>query len=163
MNNSLVKKLKEKGIFVQGDFVLRNGESSNYYCDIKKSLGDPKLLQHIVRALLPLVPSQATCIAGSGYGGITLTSLVAYKKKLPLVLVRDKVKDHGTKKVIDGYIPNKKDIVCIIDDVFTTGSSIKDTKEKLFPLGVKFTKPVVVLNRSKSKSIICVIEEKDFL
>lgn len=163
MNNPLVKKLKEKGIFVQGDFVLRNGESSDYYCDIKKSLGDPKLLQHIVRALLPLVPSQTTCIAGSGYGGITLASLVAYKKKLPLALVRDKIKDHGTKKVIDGYVPNKKDIVCIIDDVFTTGSSIKDTKEKLIPLQVKFTKPLVVLNRSKSKSIICVTEEKDFL
>ena len=81
--------------------------------------------------------------------------------KLPLVLVRDKVKDHGTKKIIDGYIPNRSDVVCIVDDVFTTGSSIKDTKEKLMPLKVKFTKPVVVLNRSKKSTVISILTKKN--
>jgi orotate phosphoribosyltransferase len=153
--------LQDQGVLVYGDFILRNGESSNYYCDIKQALGNPKIVKKMIDALLPLIPQKATCIAGSGYGGISLASLIAYKKKLPLVLVRDKVKDHGTKKIIDGYVPNKKDIVCIIDDVFTTGSSIADTKEKLRPLGVVFTKPVVVLNRSKSKSVVFLISDKD--
>jgi len=161
MNNILIKKLQKKGIFVQGDFTLRNGESSDYYCDIKKALGDPELLQYIVTALLLLIPQNTTCIAGSGYGGITLASLVAYKKKLPLILVREKIKDHGTKKVIDGYIPNKKDTICIIDDVFTTGSSIRDTKEKLSITRARYTKSIVVLNRSKDKSVLSVIIDAD--
>jgi len=87
--------------------------------------------------------------------------LVAYKKKLPLILVREKIKDHGTKKVIDGYIPNKKDTICIIDDVFTTGSSIRDTKEKLSITRARYTKSIVVLNRSKDKSVLSVIIDAD--
>ena len=83
--------------------------------------------------------------------------------KLPLILVRDKVKDHGTKNLIDGYIPNKQDLVCIIDDVFTTGTSITNTKERLVLLGVKFVKPVVVLNRSRSKTVLSVLSDKDLL
>jgi orotate phosphoribosyltransferase len=163
MNKSLTKLLSEKNIIKYGNFTLRSGISASYYCDIKEVFGYPEILMRIIDELLKLIPKNSTCIAGSGYGGITLASLVAYKKNLPLVLVRDKVKNHGIKKVIDGYIPNKKDVVCIIDDVYTTGSSISDTMEKLSVLNVTFTKPVVVLNRSKKRTILSLLIDKDLL
>jgi orotate phosphoribosyltransferase len=159
----LIKLLKKEKIIKLGDFTLRSGIKSNYYCDIKEAFGNPITLKTIVNQLVKVVPGNVTCIAGSGYGGITLASLVSYKLKMPLVLVRDKVKDHGTKKVIDGYTPNNKDVVCIIDDVFTTGSSIKDTKDKLVITKVKFSKHVVVLNRSNSKEVISLISDSDIL
>ena len=159
--NRLAKLLNEKNILKYGDFTLRNGSTSHYYCDIKEAFGYPKILNKITDELLKLVPKNTTCIAGSGYGGITLATLIAHKKKLPLVLVRDKVKDHGTKKAIDGYIPEKKDVVCIVDDVYTTGSSISDTRERLLTLRVKFAKPVVVLNRSKKPSILSLLTDED--
>lgn len=163
MNKPLVKLLKDKNILKYGNFTLRSGDTSAYYCDIKEAFGYPELLNKITNELLKLVPKNTTCIAGSGYGGITLASLVAYKMKLPLVLVRDRIKDHGTKKSIDGYIPNKNDIICIIDDVFTTGGSINDTKEKLLSLKVKFTKPIVVLNRSKKSNVMSILSDKDLM
>lgn len=163
MNRSLVKLLKDKNILKYGNFTLRSGDASAYYCDIKEAFGYPELLNKITNELLKLVPKNTTCIGGSGYGGITLASLVAYKLKLRLVLVRDKTKDHGTKKIIDGYTPNKNDTVCIVDDVFTTGSSINNTKEKLLFLKVKFTKPIVVLNRSKKSNIISILSDKDLV
>lgn len=163
MNRNLIKKLKDKKILTYGDFTLRSGERTNFYCDIKEALGNSDLLKMIVDGLLKKVPENATCIAGSGYGGITLASLVAYKKKLPLVLVRDKVKAYGTKKAIDGHVPTSKDVVCIVDDVFTTGSSIKDTKDKLVVTKAKFTKSVVVLNRSNSKSISSLIQVEEII
>ena len=163
MKNNLVQLLQKEKIVKYGDFTLRSGVISKYYCDIKQALGNVKLLETIISLLVPLVPKKTTCIAGSGYGGITLASLVTYKKKLPLVLVRDKIKNHGTKKVIDGYTPTKKDYVCIIDDVFTTGSSINEAKEKLKGTKCKFVKPVVVLNRSKNRSIISVLSDNDLL
>lgn len=159
--SKLITLLKQNNILTYGDFTLRSGQQSNYYCDIKQALGNPKVLKLIITELIKLVPTKTTCIAGSGYGGITLASLVAYKLGLPLSLVRDKVKDHGTKKLIDGYIPNKKDVVCIIDDVFTTGSSITDTREKLVITNTKFTKPLVVLNRSNNKQVISVLCDRD--
>jgi orotate phosphoribosyltransferase len=161
MKKSLIGALRKKGIVKYGTFTLKSGIISSYYCDIKQALGYPELLSEMVKELIKLLPSKTTCVAGSGYGGITLASLVSYKMKLPLILVRDKIKDHGTKKVIDGYVPTKKDFVCIIDDVFTTGSSIAHTKERLIPFRVKFVKPVVVLNRSKSKTIFNILSDKD--
>jgi orotate phosphoribosyltransferase len=159
----LIALLQKEKILKYGVFTLTSGITSHYYCDMKQALGNVKLLESIISSLVPLVPAKATCIAGSGYGGITLASLVAYKKKLPLVLVRDKVKEHGTKKAIDGYVPTKKDYVCVIDDVFTTGSSIADTNDKLKVTNCKLTKPLVVLNRSKSRSVISVLAGKDLL
>lgn len=163
MKKKLTKLLQQKNIIHYGDFVLRSKEHSTYYCDIKQALGNVSILEEIIKELLPLIPKDTTCIAGSGYGGVTLASLVAYKKKLPLTLVRDKVKDHGTKKIIDGYLPTRKDYVCIVDDVFTTGSSITDTKEKLKVTKSKLVKPVVVLNRSKKSSVLSVLSDKDLV
>ncbi len=161
MEKSLRDTLKEKNILKYGNFTLRSGINSHYYCDIKEAFGYPEVLSKITDSLLKLIPKNSTCIAGAGYGGITIATLVAYKKNLPLVLVRDKVKSHGTKKVIDGYVPNKKDIVCIVDDVYTTGNSIKDTKDKLSSLKVKFTKPVVVLNRSNKNVVASLLKDKE--
>jgi orotate phosphoribosyltransferase len=157
----LIKYLKKKNILKFGEFTLRSGVKTHYYCDIKEALGDPKLLHLFTKGLIKLVPKNATCIAGSGYGGTTLASLVAYKLKLPLILVRDKIKNHGTKKTIDGYVPTSKDKVCIVDDVFTTGSSIGETKEKLLETGAKFTKAVVVINRSHEKKVLSLLNDRD--
>ncbi len=160
---SLVKILKDKDILKFGNFTLRSGTKTHYYCDIKEALGNPILLSLFANELVKVVPKNATCIAGSGYGGITLASLVAYKLKIPLVLVRDKIKNHGTKKSIDGYLPTNKDRICIVDDVFTTGSSIKEAKEKLMPTKAKFTKAIVVLNRSNKKEVLSLVSNKDLI
>lgn len=164
---TLISLLKKKHILKFGTFTLRSGEVSHYYCDIKEAMGDPVILRMMMKELVRLVPVNVTCIAGSGYGGISLATLVAYQRRLPLVLVRDRVKDHGTKKSIDGYMPGRKDVVCIIDDVFTTGSSIRDTKEKLKANRVKYSKSVVVLNRSiqtrHKKEVLSLIDGADIV
>lgn len=159
----LVGSLRKHEIVVFGSFTLRSGMQSSYYCDIKRALGIPSVLRQMVRGLVAAVPERATCIAGSGYGGITLASLVAFAKRLPLVLVRDVVKDHGTKRRIDGYVPTKADRVCIIDDVYTTGSSIAQTKQGLAETGAACTMPVVVLQRGVVKGVIALLVDRDIL
>ncbi len=160
---NLINLLKKAHIIKYGNFKLKNGEYSTYYCDIKQAFGDPKILNAIIMHLLQLIPKKATCIACSGYGGITLASLVAFKMKLPLVLVRDVAKGHGTKKVIDGYVPTNKDTICIIDDVFTMGTSIGKTKESLKMTKCKFAKSVVVLDRSDKGEVVSVLRYTDFI
>lgn len=163
VNKKLLNLLRDKNIVKYGSFKLRSGEVSSYYCDIKEGVGNPEILNQIVKEISKIIPKKTTCISASGYGGIAIAGAVAYKTKLPLSLVRDKVKDHGTKKIIDGYVPTNKDYVCIVDDVFTTGSSIKDTKEKLLKTKCKFVKSVVVLNRGKKGLVLSVLDEKDIV
>ena len=102
MSKKLVKLLIKKNILKHGIFILKSGEKSNFYSDIKESFGDTEILTNIVYELTKLIPDNTTCVAASGYGGITLASLISYKKKIPLILIRDNIKHHGTKKIIEG-------------------------------------------------------------
>lgn len=166
MYMNLVDLFKKAKIIKFGSYTLTSGIQSHYYCDVKEVLGDSVLLRKVISELVKIIPKQATCIAGMGYGGISLASLVAFNLKLPIVMVRDKPREHGTKKTIDGYITRNKVVVCVVDDVFTTGSSIRNIKSKLLHTKTKFTKSVVVLNRSNfanTKEVVSLITDKDIV
>ncbi len=122
----LIKMLKKLEIVTEGSFVLHSGKVSNYYIDIKKSYGNPKLLSKLATLIAKNISKKATCVASTGHGGIPLATVVSIISGLPLILIRETEKDHGTMGVIEGYIPGSKDCVAIIDDVYTTGASVKE-------------------------------------
>ena len=135
MKAELIHKLQSIGVIQQGDFVLRSGVQSHYYCDMKKAFGNPHILSELSSALHLLLLKGTTALAASGYGGIPIATALSLESGLPLCLVRDSVKDHGTQQHIDGYVSTKSDLVTIVDDVFTTGSSVRDTLVKIAPTG----------------------------
>jgi len=163
----LIKKLKELDVVVKEPVKLRGGEKSDFYVDIKKAYGDPVAFSLISNAMADLLDDKATCIAASGYGGLPLATVIALKNNLKLVLVRDSVKDHGTRSLIDGYVPTEKDKVVIIDDVLTTGSSIAETIGVLKETNVELLAAYVVVKRGNAqleipiKHLLTVEELKD--
>lgn len=128
---SLQQRLHEAAIVIHEPIKLRSGEISDFYADIKKVYGDPELLEELARATVENIDSRTTCIAAAGYGGIPLGVEVARLSKLPLAMVRDTEKNHGRRGMIDGYVPQPHDLVTIVDDVFTTGSSLAQTARTL--------------------------------
>lgn len=152
--SELIQKLKKIGVVTKGSFVLHSGAVSDHYLDIKKVYGDPKILNLLAELLYKKIPKGATCVAASGYGGIPLASAISSRHKLPLALLRDTIKDHGTAAPIDGYIPSAKDTVAIIDDVFTTGASIHDMAQNIRESGAKIAGAYVIVRRENSKSPI---------
>jgi uridine monophosphate synthetase len=54
-----------------------------------------------------------------------LLQLVAQRCNKPLLIVRKEAKAYGTKKLVEGKFKSG-DRVVIIDDVITTGASIKE-------------------------------------
>ena len=147
----LAKKLLDCGIIHKGKVTFRSGKKADLYIDIKKAYGDPKLVRVLTKELAKLIPKEATCVATIGQGGIPLAVLLSQKLNLKLVLVRDKPRKHGTKKTIDGYTPSRKDRVVIVDDVFTTGSSIKDIIKHLGPTKCKIVSAAVVVKRGEGR------------
>lgn len=152
--NNLIKKLLKAGVVSNGKVTLRSGKVSQHYIDIKKAYGSPKLLKDIAIEMSKIIPKTATAIAASGYGGLPLASAVAIQKGLHLALVRENKKKHGTKRDIDGYVPLQKDKVVIIDDVFTTGSSIQMTAQTLRKTGARVIGACVVVRRTKKKFFV---------
>ncbi|MBI4158245.1 MAG: hypothetical protein HY505_01310 [Candidatus Yanofskybacteria bacterium] len=149
--SKLAKKLLDCGIIHEGKVTLRSGKKADFYIDIKKIYGYPKILKTLVLEMSKLIPKEATCVATIGQGGIPLAVLISQKLNLNLSLVRDKPRKHGTRKTIDGYIPSRKDRVVIVDDVFTTGSSIRDVIKYLKPTKCKIVLAIIVIKRGAGR------------
>lgn len=146
---TLIQKLHKIGFIHKKPVELRSGIPASFYCDIKKAYGYPEILTMIADEIIKLLPKKTTCIAASGYGGLPLGAVVASRAELHFTAVRDNPKKHGKGGVLDGYVPTKKDAVVIVDDVLTTGSSIKATLGGLATLKIKVIGAVVVVKRQE--------------
>lgn len=146
---SLIRELQKIAVVKKGRFVLTSGETSDFYIDIKKVLGHPKVSEIVCKEFCKIINKKATCVASIGYGGLPLAARVSLKLKLPLVVVREKPRKHGLKNLIDGYVPTNKDKVAIVDDVFTMGTSMAKIIKALAGTKAKITGGYVVVNRGE--------------
>lgn len=145
--HELLRQLRDANVIIHEPVTLRGGEVSSYYVDIKKAYGNPEILRRMAQMTLEYVDSEITCIAASGYGGIPLGAAVSLAADLPLVSVRDTPKNHGRGGLIDGYVPNESDNILIVDDVFTSGSSMRQTLGNLAATRVNICGGHVVVAR----------------
>ncbi|CAK1232022.1 Orotate phosphoribosyltransferase (PyrE) [Fructobacillus fructosus] len=110
----------------EGHFTFASGIQSPIYTDLRQTISVPKTRRAITQALAKLVTThypETTVIAGVATAGIPQAALVAEELDLPMVYVRSKPKDHGTKSQIEGVI-RKDDWVLLIDDLISTGGSV---------------------------------------
>src|SRR5437870_654377 len=104
--DKLVTKLKRAGVVRKGHVILTSDKISDFYIDLKLAYGYPKILRLISSEIGKRVGKRITCVAGLGHGGVPLATAVALRNDLKLALVRKETRAHGSKKWIDGYIPN---------------------------------------------------------
>jgi orotate phosphoribosyltransferase len=113
-------------------FIWASGLKSPIYCDNRKSLSYHDIRTIIrdayVEAILSHFP-EVEVIAGVATGAIAQGVLVADKMNLPFIYVREKPKEHGLKKIIEGESPAGKKVVVIEDLISTGGSSLKVVNE----------------------------------
>lgn len=126
---------------------LRSGEMSDYYCDVRRIFGEPSLFSEAAQALYALLPQGTTCLAASGYGGLPLGTAVALIAHLPFIGVRSESKNHGKGGRLCGYLPTKTDRVVLIDDVLTSGSSLRETMAGLVETGAAIAGAIVLVRR----------------
>ncbi len=146
----LVEKLREAQILHHESVILRNGETSDLYVDVKKAYGNPDLLRHMAQLTLQNLDERTSCIAAAGYGGLPLGVAMSLQSGLPIALVRDAPKGHGKAEIVDGYIPSVNEYVSVVDDVFTTGGSLRQTIFTLQNIGVEVVGCHVVVARGDS-------------
>lgn len=132
-------------------FQLSSGEISDTYIDIRLASFTKKGLWGITNWLIPLIMRNTvnfTSIAGVHLGGYPLATGVSSKmyKDTNVLYVRDKKKDHGTQKLIEGpYQPG--DTAIIIDDVVTSGDSMIACIKILKEAGINVVMGASVLDR----------------
>jgi orotate phosphoribosyltransferase len=151
--NKLFMLLKVRA-FRRGRVVLASGKESDYYFDMKPAMLDPEGAALLATAILQeLEGVKADCIGGLEMGAVPLIAPVAMKsidfgRFLPGFFVRKTVKDHGTKKRVDGADVVGKAVV-ILEDVTTTGGSAMDAVKAVEEAGGKVALVLSILNRGE--------------
>jgi len=165
--NECKQKMLNYGVVQYGKFILSSGIESDIYYNMKLLVSNPILMDLIIDLLyikiIQIIQEYNTTtrrtnldlnevssdiiLAGVPIGAIPIVSALSNKYKIPMILIRQDIKNHGTKNMIEGKYENQKCIM--IEDVITTGSSvcsiIKMT-EKIDYIGI-----ITVLNRGNIK------------
>jgi orotate phosphoribosyltransferase len=79
-------------------------------------------------------------------GGLVVTSALAIETVKPLIYVRNKPKEHGTTKSIEGKTSVGMKVV-MVDDVMTTGTSVLNGIKQLKESGLSISDVFVIINR----------------
>jgi orotate phosphoribosyltransferase len=121
--------LKESKALLKGHFLLTSGRHSEYYVEKIKIINNPKYVEQLCEQLAnELQAIECDVIVGPAYGGIVLAYEVA--KKLGKRFVFTQRKDE--KMVIrSGFELYPEDKAIIIEDIITTGGSVKEVIEVL--------------------------------
>lgn len=138
-NEKQLFQLLQSRSFQRGTFRLASGATSDYYIDGKMVEAFSESAYLIGEVLYERTKDLSIdALGGLEIGAVPLTTaaVISYHlhgRKMEGFWVRDKSKDHGTRKVVEGSLrPGSR--VVILDDVITTGGSagkaIKEVKEK---------------------------------
>jgi orotate phosphoribosyltransferase len=151
--NKLFALLKEKA-FRRGRVVLASGRESDFYFDMKPAMLDPDGAALMAELILQqLHDVKADCIGGLEMGAVPLIAPVAMRspdfgRRMPGFFVRKAVKDHGTKKRVDGTDIAGKTVI-ILEDVTTTGASAMDAVKAVTEAGAKVALVLSILDRGE--------------
>lgn len=108
---------------LHGDFVLSSGKRSSVYFDKFRFLADPELLADVADAVRELVPDGTTHLASPEGAATLLLSAVAIRMGRPMVVVRKKPKEYGTRSQVEGLMRDGARVT-LIEDVSTTGHQV---------------------------------------
>jgi len=155
--DDLLALLKELS-FARRKVTLASGRESDWFIDCKQTVltarGHALVAEAMLDALaeLPVAPG---AVAGVELGGCPLASAVSmlsYQRGAPLdaVYVRKTVKDHGSKRQLegDGGLVAGAPIV-VLEDVITTGGSTLAAVEKLRARELDVVGVVAIVDRGE--------------
>ena len=144
---ALADGLLDAGCIKFGEFTLKSGLKSPIYIDLRRIITNPKLLEQVGAAYLPLLEKlEFDRIAGLPYAAIPIATAISLAGNYPMIYPRKEVKDYGTKAQIEGEYHEGETIV-VIDDLATTGGSKFEAIEKLTGAGLVVKDMVVLVDR----------------
>ncbi len=127
---------------VEHPFRYASGILSPIYTDCRRVISEPKLRGQIADMLREALEAREasgapfTLVAGVATAGIPHATLLADRTGLPLVYVRGEAKEHGTRRLIEGNLPQEARAV-LIEDVISTGRSALSAARTLRNAGVE--------------------------
>jgi orotate phosphoribosyltransferase len=149
----ICKILDRIGAFKFGAFRLTSGKMSPYYIDLRIVPSFPDAFREVCGVYADFIRNRVGTksferVAGIPVAGIPFAALIAYELKKPFLYTRKGVRRHGRERRIEGVIA-PGDRVLLVDDLVTTGLSIRKAAKAIVAEGGLVTDAVVLLDRQE--------------
>jgi orotate phosphoribosyltransferase len=116
--------LTERGALLDGHFRLSSGRHSSRFIQKFRILEDPALLEPIARAIADAFrPVEPSVVVSAAVGGILLGYEVARHLGVKAIFVE---KEGGVPALRRGFTLAPQDRVLVVEDVVTTGLSVRE-------------------------------------
>jgi len=141
----LQNALAERGALLQGHFRLSSGRHSDRFVQKFRILEDPVLLERVARELANHFRTlDPTIVVGAAVGGILLAYEVARQLGTKAIFVE---KENGVPALRRGFTLTPRDRVLLVEDVLTTGQSMRETIEVVRATGASIVGMGVIVSR----------------
>jgi orotate phosphoribosyltransferase len=136
-----------------GLFKLTSGKVSPYYIDLRIVPSFPDAFRKICDFYGEAITSQVGLknfdrIAGVPIAGIPFASQIAYNLRKPFLYVRKGVRLHGRQRRVEGILVSG-DRVLLVDDLVTTGLTLKKAAKAVTAEGGVVKEAVALLDREE--------------
>lgn len=136
-----------------GLFNLSSGKISPYYVDLRIVPSFPDAFRDICSLYIQTITTQIGTdnfdrIAGIPIAGIPFSSQIAYSLKKPFLYVLKGVKRQSRERRVEGILTSG-DRVLLVDDLITTGLTLKEAADAVRAEGGVVTEAVVFIDREE--------------
>ncbi len=144
-DSSLLAELVDRGALLDGHFRLSSGRHSNRFIQKFRILEDPKLVEPLARELVEAVRGYApTVVVSAAVGGIVLGYEVARALGTLAIFVE---KENGVPTLRRGFALGPGDRALVVEDVVTTGLSVREVLEVVRAKGAETVAVGVIVRR----------------
>jgi orotate phosphoribosyltransferase len=136
-----------------GVYKLSSGKASPYYIDLRVIPSFPDAFREICDFYAQYIINEIGIknfdrVAGVPIAGIPFATQIAYNLKKPFLYVRKGIKMHGRERRVEGILVSG-DRVLLVDDLVTTGLTLKEATEAVRTEGGVVTQAVAFLDREE--------------
>ena len=143
---TLLDELRARGALLDGHFRLSSGRHSDRFIQKFRFLEDPAFLERVVAALLASMPKlDVTCVVSAAVGGIVLGYEAARQLGTRAIFVE---KEGGAPRFRRGFGVAPGERVLVVEDVITTGLSVREVIDVVRAEGGVVVAAGVVVRRS---------------
>ncbi len=145
--DELARRIAETAV-LRGTFTLRSGRTSSYYIDKYLFLTQAEILAEVGAIIASRLPPETTRLAGAELGGVPLVTAASLASGLPCVYVRNRRKDYGTAKQLEGRLETD-DRVVLVEDVVTTGGQTVEAAKVVRDAGAEILGVIAIVDRQE--------------